>query len=111
MTFIPLKDLPNPRQKDVRREFERLVAIWEQAVAHHSSESIRTKHPAYQEIIGLGPPVVPHLLSDMECNRRHWFAALIALTGANPVATQDAGKVDKMIESWLQWGRENGYQW
>src|SRR5438309_12127348 len=109
MAAIPLK--PVAKEESLRERFERLAASWEKAVAHHSAESIRTKHPAYQEIIALGPPVIPLLLRDMERRQRHWFAALGALTGVNPVAASDAGKISKMIQAWLQWGRENGYQW
>ena len=109
MASIPLKHVA--KEESLPERFERLAASWEEAVAHHSSESSRTRHPAYQEIIALGPPVIPLLLRDMERRQGHWFAALVALSGVNPVAASDAGKVAKMIQVWLQWGRENGYQW
>ena len=38
--------------------FRRLADAWYRAVAHHSSDRIRNNHPAYQEVIGLGRPVV-----------------------------------------------------
>jgi hypothetical protein len=59
----------------------------------------------------MGEVVVPLLLRDLEINRRHWFSALAAITGANPVSEEDAGNIPRMADAWLQWGRENGYQW
>jgi hypothetical protein len=95
----------------LEERFALLATVWHQAVAHQSSSRIRDSHPAYQEIIRLGPSVVPYLLRDLESNGRHWFAALAAITGVNPVQREDAGNVSRMIQAWLRWGRENGYQW
>jgi hypothetical protein len=91
--------------------FRQLADSWEAAVAHYSFSTARQRHPAYQEIIALGEPVIPSLLRDLEVNRRHWFAALQAITGANPVPSDHAGKIDLMIEDWLGWGKQQGYQW
>jgi hypothetical protein len=66
-------------------------------------------HPSYQRIIGLGPDVIPYILKELEQNGGHWFWALQALTGENPVADEDAGRIRKMKEVWLNWGREKGY--
>jgi hypothetical protein len=112
MSSVPAGKPPATRPAEsIEERFRRLAAAWHQAVTHHSSSSLRYEHPAYQEIIGMGPAVVPLLLRDLEVNRRHWFAALKAITGANPVAPTDAGKVVRMAEAWLRWGRENGHQW
>jgi plasmid stability protein len=92
-------------------KFQRLASAWHKAVAHHSSSSKRESHPAYQEIIAMGPAVVPSLLGDLEVKRRHWFTALTAITGVNPVSESDAGNIPRMIDAWLLWGRTNGYQW
>jgi hypothetical protein len=98
-----------PSQIDER--FRQLVDTWEAAVAHYSFSAARQRHPAYQEIIALGEPVIPSLLRDLEVNRRYWFAALPAITGANPVSPEHAGQIDRMIEDWLGWGTQRGYQW
>ena len=100
-----------PTADMLEQKFQRLANTWQEAVAHHSSSCKRDNHPAYQEIIALGPAVVPLLLRDLETNHRHWFTALTAITGTNPVAEEDAGKILKMIETWLKWGKEKGYQW
>jgi hypothetical protein len=93
----------------VEDRFRRLAAAWHKAVAHHSSTTIRNSHPAYQEIIGMGPPVVPLLLRDLEENQTHGFCALREITGANPIPVPAAGNITQMVNAWLQWARENGY--
>ncbi|NJJ41556.1 phage holin, LLH family [Paenibacillus apii] len=39
-------------------------------------------------------------------NPGHWFYALKIITGEDPVKKTDVGRVKKMAESWLEWGRE-----
>jgi hypothetical protein len=90
----------------------RLLERWRDETAHWSSSTRITGHPAYQEIITLGPPALPALFRELERTRNgHLSAALAAITGARPVAEEDRGKVAKVAEAWLHWGRENGYQW
>jgi hypothetical protein len=59
----------------------------------------------------LGPPVVPLLLRDLERTNRHWFTALATITNGNPIAPEDAGNIRKMAQAWLDWGKQQGYQW
>jgi hypothetical protein len=66
------------------------------------------QHPAYQAIIALGPDVVPLLLRGLEREPDQWFAALRALTGANPGATIESGRIDLLAAAWVQWGKANG---
>jgi hypothetical protein len=56
-----------------------------QATGHLSSMKAASEHPAYQEIISLGPGVVPCPLRDLKENERHRFIALRTVTGANPI--------------------------
>jgi hypothetical protein len=100
-----------PPTESIEEKFQRLAATWHKAVAHQSSSRIRDNHPAYQEIIALGAVVIPLLLRDLEQHRRHWFAALAAITGANPVPAADVGNIPRMSAAWLQWGRDKGYRW
>jgi hypothetical protein len=110
---VTLQSLPEsvPQTSDtIEQRFRQLAAAWHKAVAHHSSYSVRTKHPAYREIIALGPEVVPLLLQDIEENHTHWFCALREITGANPIPESAAGNIPKMVEAWLIWAQENGYR-
>jgi hypothetical protein len=100
-----------PTDRTLRERFDALVIRWKRERDPHSSSGQLTRHPAYQEIIGLGPPVVPLLLQELERAPDHWFRALHALTGANPVPETDRGKVREMAAAWLRWARDNGYRW
>jgi hypothetical protein len=97
--------------ESVAERFHRLAAVWRAETSHLSSSTKMAEHPAYQEIIGLGRQVVPFILADLAKMPDHWFAALKAITGANPVDPADRGRIDKMAQAWLKWGKENGYQW
>jgi hypothetical protein len=95
----------------VEERFRRLAAAWHKAVAHHSSTTVRNSHPAYREIIGMGPDVVPLLLRDLEANHTHWFCALREITGIDPIPESAAGNIPQMVEAWVRWARENGFRW
>ena len=65
-------------------------------------------HPAYQQIIGMGPKALPFILRALEKDIDHWFWALQAITGEDTVPQEDMGDMAKMREIWLAWGRERG---
>jgi len=85
------------------RQFQTLAAQWKAATAFLSSTTAMVAHPAYQAIISLGPPVVPLLLQELEREPAHWFEALTAITGEDPVSPEDWGKIPKMAAAWLAW--------
>jgi hypothetical protein len=89
-------------------QFQTLAAQWKAATAFLSSTTAMVTHPAYQAIIALGPPVVPLLLQDLARGPVHWFEALQAITGEDPVPPQDWGKIPAMAAAWLAWGRTRG---
>ena len=93
---------------DLTAEFSDLVAKWREETKLSSSTTEIVMHPAYQRIIGLGPKVIPLVLRDLQVNSGHWFWALISLTGENPVKAEDAGRVKKMTQAWLEWGKAKG---
>ena len=51
------------------------------------------------------------LLRELEKEPDHWFVALRTITGADPVAPEDAGRMDRMSAAWVRWGKEHGYTW
>ena len=64
---------------------------------------------SYQRIIGLGPKVVPLILVELQKETNHWFWALEAITGENPVPKEDAGDVEASARAWIAWGKKNGH--
>jgi hypothetical protein len=112
MSTVPTTQTPaTGPTESIEEKFRRLAAAWEKAIAYHSSTTVRNNHPAYLEIIGLGPAVVPLLLRDMEANHTHWFYALRQITGASPIPPSAAGNIPQMVQAWLCWAKDNGYRW
>lgn len=85
--------------------FHALADQWRAECGLLSSTSAMVAHPAYQEIIALGRPAVPLLLQGLEKESVHWFEALKAITGEDPVSPQDWGNIPAMTAAWLAWGR------
>lgn len=85
--------------------FSACLIKWKKDTAYSSSLSDIVMHPSYQRIIGIGPDAVPFILQELAENGGHWFWALQALTGENPVQEEDFGRIKKMKEAWLSWGR------
>ena len=68
-------------------------------------------HPAYQQIIGMGPAAIPWLLAELEREPDHWFWALKSITMVDPVSADERGDIHKMAQAWLKWGKDRGYHW
>jgi hypothetical protein len=77
-----------------------------------SSTSDMVAHPAFEEIVGMGPAVIPLLLQELERDRAgHWHRLLRRIVGVDPVPSADRGDIDKAATAWLQWGKAQGYAW
>jgi hypothetical protein len=94
---------------DIAEEFHRLVEWWERETWPYSSVEKICTHPAYQRIIGLGPSAVPLILAELQKEPHHYFWALTAITGDDPIADEHAGCMQEMADDWLRWGIEHGY--
>ena len=93
-----------------RDTFQRLADAWERDRPRGVDVEQMTKHPAYQHIIAMGEPAVPLLLQRLAEEPGHWFVALNAITGARPVPPESRGRIKEMTQAWLNWGREQGYE-
>ena len=98
-------------EKNLDQRFGELATQWKRERGPHSSSARLAEHPAYQAIIALGSDAVPLLLRELDRQPDHWFRALAALTGANPVPPECRGKLRDMADAWLSWGRAQGYEW
>ena len=106
---VVMRYAPQPTPMVAR--FRTLADRWQAETLDMSSVEDMVLHPAYQEIIGMGPAVIPLLLDELELAPNHWFAALYAVSGGqNPVADHDAGDLDKMVEAWINWAEAHGYR-
>jgi len=93
----------------LEQQFREHADRWQRETGHISSPTQRIMHPSYQAILGMKEGVIPLLLHDLQHNRRSWFWALSYLTKENPISPKDSGKMDRMIEAWVQWGKRKGY--
>ena len=74
-----------------------------------SSAQLSASHAAYLRVIGMGERAIPLILEDLQKKPEHWFVALYAITGENPVPEESRGRLDKMADAWVAWGQQNGY--
>ncbi|MDB5354304.1 MAG: hypothetical protein JWN24_757 [Phycisphaerales bacterium] len=99
-----------PEQAAIEAKFKALTESWQAQRGPDSSISRLSMHPAYQRIIGMGDAAVPLILRELERKPDHWFWALNAITGADPVPEASRGILREMAAAWLKWGHENGYR-
>ncbi len=99
------------QKTELETTFHSLVEQWKSETRGISSTEQLSLHPAYQQIIGMGPNVIPLLLRELENNSGRWFWALKAISREEPVTPEQQGKTQEMIAAWLNWGREKGYKW
>jgi hypothetical protein len=92
-------------------DFNKLSGQWEQERPRGSDVLEMIMHPSYQRIIGMGHDVVPLLLKELDRKPEHWFWALHAITGADPVPPESQGNLKQMAASWVTWGKQQGYKW
>lgn len=93
---------------EIEKKFLALAAIWRYRVGPASSITQMVADPAYLQIIGLGRAVLPHLLRELARQPDHWFSALSAITGEDPISAGAEGNLAAMTEAWLAWGRAHG---
>ncbi len=92
-----------------QERFIELTKRWRSEVRTVSSTTERVLNSAYQDIIGMGRPVLPLIFRELEVNGGHWFWALRHITQENPASPEDAGNIQKITDAWLRWGREHHY--
>lgn len=89
-----------------RQQFDKLVTKWHEETNHLSSLTDIVLNFNYQRIIGMGPAALPFIFEELRRNGGHWFWALRAITGEDPVAPQDRGSMLSMKNAWLEWWRK-----
>jgi len=96
-------------QDPFRARFLTLAAQWRATAPPSSSARELAMHPAYQGIIGMGERAVPFLLEELQHRPDHWFWALRAITGCDPVPRSHWGSLAQMSHDWIMWGRRAGW--
>lgn len=96
-------------RRQLKAEFEKLSQAWKGDRRATSLTIEIVMHPAYQQIIALGPPAIPLLLQELQREPDYWFWALRLLAKEDPVPARSRGNMREMRDAWLQWGRTNGH--
>lgn len=66
--------------------------------------------PSFQAILALGAEAIPLILGELTLEPSWLLLALYQLTGETPaIDADDRGRVGRLTEAWLRWGRENDY--
>jgi hypothetical protein len=94
---------------EVEQKFRKLRDEWKAKRGHHSETAKLVIHPAYQQIIGIGPDAIGLILRELEVAPDRWYWALRAITGEDPVPPSKRGDSEAMTHAWLDWGRSRGY--
>ena len=93
---------------DLANRFTLLASEWKAKSRFLSNSAQMAMLKPYQQIIGMGKPVLPFILRELQHEPDQWFWALEAITGENPVPQESAGRVHEMAQSWIEWGKTNG---
>lgn len=92
----------------IEQHFQQLAQTWKGECAYTSSVREMALHPAYQQIVGMGPRALPFIFAELEARPEHWFWALRAITGENPVPPEHQGDILQMAQDWLNWASRRG---
>lgn len=95
----------------LEREFISLAERWRNETTHLSISSEKANNFAYQQIVGMGEQVLPLIFRELETTTSDWFWALraIARDRAPVIRAEDRGRVRRIAEIWMEWGKQNGY--
>jgi hypothetical protein len=107
----PAYSFPWLETSGLESTFLALAVQWQSETGMLSVVQKMVMHPVYQRIIGMGQPMVPLILRELEREPDHWFWALESITGMNPVLPEQRGRLEQMAAAWLAWGQDNGYRW
>jgi hypothetical protein len=92
----------------VSERFHRLAAEWKVQSRFLSNSAQMAMLKPYQQIIGMGPAVVPLILDELRQEPDQWFWALESITEQDPVPPEAKGKVLLMARAWVKWGEQQG---
>jgi hypothetical protein len=93
-------------ERGLSERFHRLAVEWREQSRFLSNTAQMAMLRPYQRIIGMALPAVPLILEELRREPDHWFWALEAITGQDPVQPEARGKVRLMAEAWILWGEE-----
>ena len=91
----------------VHERFHELKNDWKSKTRHLSNTAQISLVFSYQKIIGMGPAVVPLILSELEQEPDHWFWCWRPLRTRTRLP-RVTGDIEALARAWIQWGRAKG---
>ena len=107
-SYSPPKSRLDPYEGEPPRAISPAREEWKDQSRYLSNTAQMAMLRPYQRIIGMGQPVVPLILEELQREPDQWFWALEAITEENPVPPDSAGIVRTMAQAWVDWGRQRG---
>ncbi len=102
-----VKPIMGPKSVEFCNEFDAHAEAWESAAFLTMDEMFADED--YQQIIEMGPAVVPLILRRLQDKPNWWSPALIRLTGVDPTAGQTCGSLAAETKAWLEWAQQQGH--
>jgi len=100
---------PVYKQLTPEEKFHIFAYRWKRESELLSSTGEMARLESYQRIIQMGQEAIPFLLRELEREPDYWFMALEIISGVNPVANEERGRIRLMADAWLRWGREHDH--
>jgi hypothetical protein len=91
---------------ELRDDFHRLAQHWRAETSHLSVTWQAAMHPAYQQIIGMGPAALPLILAELRTRPGAWSWALECIARENPA--ENATTREEALAAWEGWARDKG---
>ena len=94
---------------NAQEQFERLSREWADhcSKVRHSSNIFKyLDHPAYRQIVRLGPTIIPNIIAIYQCSELPWGFVLQDITGLRMIADSNAYSPAEMKQRWLSWWQE-----
>jgi len=88
-------------------KFEALASDW--VHGSPSGSIIALNNLSHLQIIGMGEPAIPFLISRVAKGQTRWIAALKCITGEQAETAEMHGDFDKVVDAWTAWGKKHGY--
>ena len=91
-------------------QFKIFLDRWHEERGITSSVSEMTTCRSYLRIIAMGRRALPLILKQLKREGRdpdHWFAALEAIVGHDPIPKDAYGSTTRMAHAWFDWADEN----
>ena len=103
--YAPAK-YESQQQDDYFSRFYRLLNKWRVDTALSSRIEDKIDHPAFQQIVQIGRPVVPLIVKELRHRPDFLFLALRRITQEDPVPPA-CERPSEMVEAWLSWAERN----